>query len=127
MGRWQVILNVENQPSLGKTFLDLPAISAYGIWLMMVLFPLILAGILSPIDKRRSTDSLLLSSIALGVVAASYMLRFYLVRNTHSLRSRVVEATNREQAIYIIIGGFWWWLVTLTCAIAAAISSRSLF
>ena len=102
-------------------FLELPAISAYGIWVMIFLFPLTLAGIFFIIDERRSPQSLILSSIAFGIIAASYILRFYLVRNTPSLRSKIIEAENREQALKIIIGGFWWWAVTLTCAITAVI------
>jgi hypothetical protein len=108
-------------------FLELSAISAYGIWVMIFLFPLTLAGIFFLIDERRSPQSLILSSIAIGIIAASYILRFYLVRNTESLRSKVLEADDREQALNIIIGVFWWWLITLICAIAAVLSSRSLF
>ena len=116
----------EKQP-LGKIFLELPALSAYGIWVMISLFPLILAGIILLIDERRSADSLILSSIAIAIIAVSYILRFYLVRNTASLRAKVLQAEDREQVMYIIIGGFWWWLITLTCAIAAVISCRNLF
>ena len=76
------------------------------------------------IDERRSPQSLMLSSIAIGIIAASYILRFYLVRNTPSLRSKVIEAEDREQALKIIIGGLWWWLITLICAITAVISSH---
>ena len=94
---------------------------------MMFLFPLILAAIIFLIDERRSPKSLILSSIAIGVIAVSYIVRFYLVRNTESLRSKILQADNREQALKIIIGGFWWWLITLICAISAVISSRSLF
>lgn len=71
----------EKQP-LGKTFLESSALSAYGIWVMISLFPLILAGIITLIDERRSPDSLLLSSIAIAVIAVSYIVRFYLLRNT---------------------------------------------
>ena len=94
---------------------------------MIFLFPLTLAGLMILIDERRSPKSLLLSSIAIGIIAASYILRFYLVRNTESLRFKILEAGNREQALQIIIGGFWWWLVTLICAIAAVISNSNLF
>jgi len=118
---------VEDKQSLGRVFLELSAVRAYGIWVILFLFPLILAGVIFLIDERRSTVSLILSSIAIGIIAASYLLRFYLVRNTKSLRSRVLEADNRENAIKIISGGFWWWLVTLICAIAVVISSRSWF
>ena len=114
---------MEDKQSLGKKFLELPAISVYGIWVMIFLFPLTLAGILFLIDERRSPQSLILSSIAIGIIAASYILRFYLVRNTVSLRSKVIEAEDREQALKIITGGFWWWLITLICAITAVISS----
>ena len=114
----------ENQ-SLGKVFLELSAVRAYGIWVILFLFPLILAGVTFLIDERRSTRSLILSSIAIGIIAASYILRFYLVRNMKSLRSDVLEADSRENAIKIISGGFWWWLATLICAIAAVISSHS--
>lgn len=118
---------MEDKQHLGRVFLKLSAVSAYGIWVILFLFPLILAGVIFLIDEKRSPDSLILSSIAIGIIAASYIFRFYLVRNTESLRSKVIEADNREDAIKIISGGFWWWLITLTCAIAAAISSRSLF
>ena len=91
------------------------------------MFPLILAGLMFLIDERRSPKSLILSSIAIGIIAASYILRFYLVRNKESLRSKVLQADTREQALKIITGGFWWWLVTLICAIAAVISNRNLF
>ncbi len=91
------------------------------------MFPLILAGLMFLIDERRSPKSLILSSIAIGIIAASYILRFYLVRNIESLRSKVLQAGTREQALKIITGGFWWWLVTLICAIAAVISNRNLF
>ena len=115
---------MEDKQSLGRNFLELSAISAYGIWVMIFLFPLTLAGILFFIDERRTPQSLILSSIAIGIIAASYILRFYLVRNTASLRSKVIEAEDREQALKIIIGGFWWWLITLICAITAVISSH---
>jgi len=118
---------VEDKQPLGKIFLELSAVSAYGIWVILFLFFLILAGVNSLIDERRSPESLILSSIAIGIIATSYIFRFYLVRNTKSLRSKVLEADNRENAIKIISGGFWWWLVTLICAIDAVISSRSLF
>lgn len=118
---------MEDKQSLGRVFLALSAISAYGIWVMIFLFPLILAGVIHLIDERRSPESLILSSIAIGIIAASYILRFYLVRNTKMLRSKVLQADNRERALKIIIGGFWWWLITLSCAITAVISSRSLF
>ena len=94
---------------------------------MIFLFPLILAGVIFLIDETRSPKSLIISSIAMGIIAASYILRFYLVRNTDPLRLKVLQAVNREEALKIITGGFWWWLITLTCAIAAVISSRSLF
>ena len=112
---------------MGKVFLELPAIKAYGVWIALFLFPLVLAGIIFLIDEGRSTKSLILSSIPIGIITTSYIFRFYLVRNTESLRSRVLGADNREIAIKIISGGFWWWSITLICAIAAAISSRSLF
>jgi glucan phosphoethanolaminetransferase (alkaline phosphatase superfamily) len=118
---------VEDKQSLGRVFLELSAISAYGIWVIIFLFPLTLAGVIFLIDERRSPKSLILSSIAIGIIAASYILRFYLVRNTESLRSKVLQADNREQALKIIVGGFWWWLITLISAIAAVISSRGLF
>lgn len=118
---------MEDKQMLGRTFLGLSAISAYGIWVMIFLFPLTLAGLISIIDERRSLKSLLLSSIAIGIIAASYIFRFYLVRNTESLRFKVIQADNREQALNIIVGGFRWWLVTLICAITAVISSRNLF
>lgn len=113
--------------TLGEKFLQLSAINAYGIWIIVLLFPLILTGLTLLIDETRSTKSLVLAAIALGFVSASYILRFYLVRNTESLRSKVLRAVNREQAIYIIAGGFWWWLITLVCAIAAIFVSRDLF
>ncbi|NNE63821.1 MAG: hypothetical protein HKN34_07050 [Gammaproteobacteria bacterium] len=118
---------MEDNQTLGRKFLRLSAVNAYGIWIIIFLFPLILAGLVSVIDETRSTKSIMLSSIAIGIVAASYILRFYLVRNTESLRSKVLQAGNREQALKIITGGFWWWLVTLICAIAAIITSRGLF
>jgi len=118
---------VEDKQSLGKVFLASSAISVYGIWVIIFLFPLILAGVTFLIDERRSPKPLILSSIAIGIIAVSYILRFYLVRNTESLRSKVLQAENRERAIYIIIGGIWWWLITLICAITVVIYSRSLF
>lgn len=117
---------MEDKPTLGRKFLDSPAISAYGIWVIIFLFPLTLAGVIFLIDERRSPKSLILSSFAIGIIAASYIIRFYLVRNTESLRTKVLQAGNREQAIYIIIGGFWWWSITLICAIIAVIYSRNL-
>ena len=118
---------MESKPTLGRKFLDLPAISAYGIWVIIFLFPLTLAGLIFLIDERRSPEPLILSSFAIGIIAASYIFRFYLVRNIESLRSKVLQAENRERALYIIIGGFWWWLITLICAITVVIYSRSLF
>ena len=112
---------------LGKVFLELSAIGVYGIWVILFLFPIVLGGVVFLIDESRSIDSLILSSIAIGIVAASCTFRFCLVRNMKSLRSKLLEANNRENAIKIISGGFWWWLVTLICAIAAVILSRSLF
>ena len=117
---------MQDKQPLGKTFLELSAINAYGVWIIIFLFPIVLAGIIVLIDERRSPNALILSSIAIGIIAVSYILRFYLVRNTESLRSKVLQADNREQALKIIIGGFWWWLITLISAIAAVISSRSL-
>jgi len=118
---------LEDKQSLGRIFLKLSAINAYGIWVLISLFPLILAGMILLIDERRSPKSLILSSIAIGIIATSYILRFYLVRNTESLRLKVLKAVNREEALKIITGGFWWWLITLIGAIAVVISSRSLF
>ena len=115
----------DKQP-LGKTFLESSAINVYGIWLIVFLFPLVLAGVIFLTDENRSPKSLILSSIAIGVFAASYILRFYLVRNTESLRSKILDADSRENTIWIICGGFWWWLITLICAIAATISSHNL-
>jgi glucan phosphoethanolaminetransferase (alkaline phosphatase superfamily) len=89
------------------------------------LFPLTLAGLICLIDERRSPKPLILSSFAIGIIAASYIFRFYLVRNIESLRSKVLQAENRERAIYIIIGGFWWWLITLICAITVVIYCTS--
>jgi branched-subunit amino acid permease len=117
---------MQDRQTLGNTFLGLSAISAYGIWIMIFLFPLTLAGVMFLIDESRSPESLILSSIALGVIAASYIFRFYLVRNTESLRFKVLQADNREQALKIITGGFWWWLITLICAIAAVLVNRDL-
>ena len=56
---------MEDKQSLGRRFLELSAISAYGIWVMVFLFPLTLAGILFLIDARRSPQPLILSSIEL--------------------------------------------------------------
>ena len=116
-----------DRQTLGEKFLRLSAINAYGIWIVISLFPLILAGLIFLIDERRSPKSLILASIAIGIIAASYILRFYLVRNIESLRSKALQAGTREQALKIITGGLWWWLVTLICAIAAVISNRDLF
>lgn len=127
VSRYTAIRKVENKQPLGKIFLESSAISAYGIWIIIFLFPLILAGIIFLIDETRSPIPLILSSIAIGIIAASYILRFYLVRNTQSLRLKVLQADDREQALKIITGGFWWWLITLIGAITAVISSRSLF
>ena len=118
---------MQDKQPLGKSFLELSAINAYGIWLVILLFPIVLAGIISLIDERRSPSALILSSIAIGIIAASYIFRFYLVRNTESLRSKVLRSENREKTLKIISGGFWWWLITLICAITAVISSRDLF
>jgi len=118
---------VKDKQPVGRIFLELSAISAYGIWVMIFLFPLVLAGINFLIDERRSPKPLILSSIPIGIIAASYILRFFLVRNTESLRLKVLQADNREQVLKILIGGIWWWLITLIGAIAAVISSRSLF
>ena len=79
------------------------------------------------IDDKRSPGSLMLSSIALGIIAISYGFRFYLVRNTESLRSKVLTAESRNKTLEIISGGFWWWLITLICAITAAVLGRGLF
>lgn len=118
---------MKDKQSLGKVFLEMSALNAYGIWVILFLFPLIVAGVIHLIDEKRSPKSLLLSSIAIGIIAASYIFRFYLVRNTEPLRSKVLEAESREDALKIITGGFWWWLITLICAITAVITSRSLF
>ena len=118
---------MQDQGHPGKAFLELPAINAYGIWIILFLFPLVMAGVLALIDERRSSGPLLLSSVAIGIVSASYILRFFLVRNTESLRSKVLGAESREKAIGIISGGFWWWLITLACAITAAVSCRHWF
>ena len=118
---------MEDNQSLGRKFLKLSAVNTYGIWIMISLFPLILAGLMFVIDETRSTKSIMLSSIAIAIFAASYSLRFYLVRNIESLRSKVLRAGNREQALKIITGGFWWWLVTLISAIAAIVTSRGFF
>ena len=116
---------METKPTLGRKFLDLSAISAYGIWVIIFFFPLTLAGLMFLIDERRSQKSLILSAFAIGIIAASYIFRFYLVRNTESLRTKVLQEVNREQAIYLIIGGFWWWTITLICAIITAIYGRN--
>ena len=100
--------------------------NAYGVWILIFLFPLTLAATIVLIDSRRSPESLILVSYALGIISTSYMLRFYLVRNIKSLRTKVLTAANREKALYIIIGGFWWWATTLICAITAAIYGRNL-
>ena len=105
----------------------LSAINAYGIWVIIFFFPIVLAGIVYLVDETRSSTALLLSAVAIGIIAASYIFRFYLVRNMQSLKSRLLAAENREKALEIISGGFWWWLITLICAIAAAITCRSLF
>ena len=118
---------MRDEKSLGKKFLELSAINAYGIWIIIFIFPIVLAGIIFLIDESRSPDALVISSIAIGIVAASYIFRFYLVRNTESLRSKVLEAENREKTLRIISGGFWWWLITLACAITAAVFGRNLF
>jgi ABC-type Fe3+-siderophore transport system permease subunit len=102
---------VQDKQPLGKTFLELPAINAYGIWIIIFLFPIVLAGVIILIDERRSPNALILSSIAIGIISASYIFRFYLVRNTESLRSKVLRAENREKTLKIISGGFWWWLI----------------
>ena len=112
------------QPT-GKTFLELSAINAYGIWIILLIFPLALAGINFLIDESRSLKAFMLSSIAIGIIAASYILRFYLVRNNKSLRSKVLEAENREKTLKVISGGFWWWLITVICAITAATRARA--
>ena len=97
---------MDNKQPLGEKFLESSAISVYGIWIIIFSFPLILAGIIFLIDETRSTIPLILSSIAIGIIAASYILRFYLVRNTQSLRLKVLLADGREQALKIITGGF---------------------
>ena len=116
---------MQDKQPLGKAFLELSAINAYGIWLILFLFPVVLAGISILIDNRRPINSIMLSSIAIGIIAASYIFRFYLVRNIESLRSKALQADNREQSLKIISGGLWWWLTTLACALAAVISSHS--
>ena len=118
---------MEDKQNLGSTFLRLSAASIYGIWIIILSFPLTLAGLSFLIDKNRSTKSLILSSVAIGVIAASYILRFYLVRNIESLRSRVLQAGNHEEALYIILGGFWWCSVTLICSITAVITIHNLY
>lgn len=118
---------MQDKQSLGEKFLALSAINAYGTWIVIFLFPIVLAGIFYLIDETRSPKALMHSSIAVGIIAASYIFRFYLVRNTESLRAKVLSAENREKTLMIISGGFWWWLITLICAVTAAISSRGLF
>lgn len=118
---------MQDQESLGKKFLELSAINAYGIWIIICLFPIILAGAISFIDESRSLSALMLSAIAIGIIAASYIFRFYLVRNTESLRSKVLKSEGRDKTLKIISGGFWWWLITLIFAITAVIASRGLF
>ena len=113
---------MEEKQTLGEKFLASSAINAYSFWVIIVLFPLVLAGVLSFIDKSRNPDSLFLASIAIGIVSISYIIRFYMVRNTTTLRLQILEARNREQVIYIILGGFWWWLITLVCSIAATLA-----
>ena len=118
---------VPDEDSLGKKFLASSALNAYGIWIILFLFPAVLASILMLIDSRRSPDVFILSSIAIGIIAASYIFRFYLVRNTKSLRTALMQAEDRETALKVISGGFWWWLITLACAIAAVLFIRKLF
>ena len=118
---------VPDEDSLGKTFLESSALSAYGIWIILFLFPVVLAGIIMLIDAGRSPGVLILSSIAIGIIAASYIFRFYLVRNTKSLRTALMQAEDRESALKVISGGFWWWLITLASAIAAVLFSHKLF
>ena len=117
--------NTQSHP--GKAFLETSALQAYGIWVMMILFPLVLAGVISVIDESRTVYTLMLSTIAIAIIAASYSLRFYLLRNTQSRRSALLHAENREQVIKIITGGFGWWLITLISAIIAVIFSSRLF
>lgn len=125
--RYRVMREMRTKQSLGRAFLELSALNAYGIWLILVLFPLVLAGMVSLIDERRSPGVLMLASIAIGIIAASYIIRFYLVRNTKTLRTEVLEADSREKALNIISGGLWWWLITLICAITAAVFGRNMF
>lgn len=47
------------------------------------------------------------------------MLRFYLVRNSISLRAKLLQAEDCEQTLMIISGGICWWLITLICSISA--------
>ena len=122
----ETVPTVQAKQHLGKTFLELPAIRAYGAWIIIVLFPLVLAGIIFLIDENRSLNALLISAIAIGIVAASYMFRLYLVRNSESLRSRVLAAKDSEEVLLVISGGLWWWLVTIICAITAAVTSHGL-
>lgn len=117
---------MRDQPPLGKTFLSLPAIKAYGIWVIIFLFPIVLSATLHLIDEKRSLSALFLSAIALGIIAVSYIFRFYRVRNSELLRSKLLSAETREKALAIISGGFWWWLITLICAVAAVLFSRKL-
>ena len=117
---------MQHKPSLGQKFLELSAIQAYGIWVLLVSFPLALAGVNLLIDETRSSTALILSSLAIGIVAASYIIRFYLVRNTAALRAEVIAADTQEKTLNIISGGFWWWLITLIGAIAAAILAHGL-
>ncbi len=116
----------QKQP-LGKTFLALSALNAYGVWVILFLFPLVLAAVIRVIDVRRNIDSLLLSAMAIAIIAVSYMLRFYLVRNSASLRTRLLQTEDSEQAMNIISGGVCWWLVTLICSISAVIFYSHLF
>ena len=118
---------MDDKQNLGSTFLSLSAASAYGVWIMIFSFPLILAGISFLIDEKRSTKSLMLSSVAIGVIAASYILRFYLVRNIESLRFRLLQSGTREEALHIILGGFWWCSVTLISSIAAVLTIHNLY
>ena len=117
---------MQHKRHLGKTFLALSAIDAYGVWIIIFLFPILLMGVVFLIDEERSLNAFVLSSIAIGIIAASYIFRFYLDRNSDSLRSKVLRADNRDKTLRIISRGFWWWLTTLICAITAAISGRSL-
>lgn len=114
------------QRPTGKAFLEASPLVVYGLWVLVVLFPLVLAAVISTIDKRRSTDSLELVALALGVIAVSYTLRFYLIRHSKTLRERLRQASSSEKALEIIVGGFWWWLVTLICSILAVLWGHSL-